>query len=235
VTGVRFPSFAIAAGLVSAAALVVSCGDLFHDTNWESLCDHDASAAGCNNGGGKTTSSHSSSHASTGSGGTAASGGGGMGGGPDPCNHYCNEVVDGCMVSAPQYPSKMNCNNVCEAIPHQNDPNTDDIPCREDFASQVATNPLLCEAAGPGAADMCGPLCDAYCGLMTVRCSSVFPGVKECADACKLYDKTEPYTINVVSGNNFACRLAFAVKAFDDTMNCVDAGPMSTACVDGDM
>ncbi len=234
----RFPSLAIAAGLVSAAALVASCGDLFHGTNWETLCDSDASAPGCNTGGGKTTGHTSSSRASTGSGGSggaSASGGGGMGGGPDPCNQYCNEVVDGCMTDAPQYFSKMNCNNVCEVIPHGKGQMTDNIPCREEFASQVAIDTTKCEDAGPGAAGKCGPRCDSYCALMTARCQTIFSSITVCADACQLYDKSVPFTINVVSGNNLACRLSFAVKSFDDAVNCVNAGPMSTACVDGDM
>ena len=157
-----------------------------------------------------------------------------MGGAPDPCNHYCNQVVDGCMVDSPQYFSKANCNNVCEVIPPTGDPMTDDIPCREAYASKVATDPTQCEAAGPGPAGKCGPRCDAYCALMTARCQTIFTGAPECASACNLYDKSVPFTINVVTGNNLACRLSFAVKSFDDAMNCIDAGPNSTACVNSD-
>jgi hypothetical protein len=233
---VRFPSIAVASGLVAGSLAVFACGDLFHATDWETLCDHDASAPGCGSGGGKTTGHTSASSTGSGkgvSGGT--SGSGGSGGGPDPCNAYCSQIVDGCVNDDPQYFSKMNCENVCESIPHMNDPKTDDIPCRENYAVKVATDTSFCGAAGPSGAGKCGPVCDAYCALMTNRCPSVVGGPSQCGTTCATYDATKPYSTAVVSGNSFACRLSWAVKAFDDATVCPNAGPDSTVCVDGDM
>jgi hypothetical protein len=235
---VRLPSIAVASGLVAGSLVVVACGDLFHATDWETLCDHDAGAPGCNVGGGKTTGHTASSSAASGAGGnggTSASGGGGAGGGPDPCNAYCSEVVDGCMTTDPQYLSQSNCLHICDKIPHIGPAMADDIPCRETYAAKVATDPTACEAAGPGGAGKCGPLCDAYCLLMTIRCPSSINGASQCAMDCMTFDKTTPYSTSVVSGNSFACRLAWAVKAFEDATLCMNAAPDSPVCVDADM
>jgi hypothetical protein len=235
---VRLSSTAVVAGFVAGAALVVACGDLFHGTNWETLCDHDASAPRCAVGGGTPSGSTSSSHATSGSGGSGGSGGtsaNGGGGSADPCLSYCSKVFPGCMASTPQYETQSNCLNVCEILPHMNVPMADDIPCRAKYAAKVAGNPSLCVEAGPGGGGKCGPICDTYCALMETRCPGEVGSASQCATSCMTYDPSIPYSTAVQTGNNLACRLYWAVQAVDDSMVCVNAGPGSPVCVDADM
>jgi hypothetical protein len=220
-------------GLTVAGALVVSCGDLFHGTDWETLCGRDPSARGC------PESTTSSSHASSGVGGSGGSGGsstpmGGNGSGGDPCSSYCATVVNDCVGATSQYETSASCEHICEILPHVDVPKADDIPCREGYAAKVK-NPSLCAAAGPGGDGKCGTLCDAYCAIMGKNCGPFVGTTAVCGKACeKQYANSVPYSTTVQSGNNLACRLYWAIQSIEDNTMCKNASDDSAVCVDGE-
>lgn len=248
----RRSAFFFFAAATLAAAFSACSKDLFHSTDWVSLCEKDPQSSECL---GTTSSTGGASTSSSGTGGAQ----------PSSCDSYCQTVMAGCTeMGTAVYSSPEVCLGVCMLLPPgiEGDMSGNSLQCRRYHAGLVPVPPIdggaggaggggssgaggaggtigtggsssgsviQCPAAGPSGGDICGSACDTYCSIMAAACPGTIDPTT-CPSICAMYTSMEPFSI-AASGDTVQCRLRYACDALVDPMQCDNAGAMSAVCV----
>ncbi len=141
---------------------------------------------------------------------------------PDPavakqslCTEYCERTQDNCVDDSLQHNTVESCIAICLSMmvseAEQVDPDsTDTIECRLAAArdAEIAEPEFNCEAAGMTGGNVCGAQCPVFCDMMARVCPAEFAATfTNCTEECPdLPRETEPFSLNMTSGNTLECR-----------------------------
>jgi hypothetical protein len=136
----------------------------------------------------------------------------------DPCEAYCNAVMETCTGARQVYSSLDACRGVCAALPRgaEGDEGVNTVWCRLESAGLAASTgepDAYCASAGPGGAEGCGTNCDGYCAVMLATCASEFGSITACRAACEATPDLGGYDVSYKSGDSIQCRLYHASAA----------------------
>lgn len=158
--------------------------------------------------------------------------------GDDPCESYCDQVMDHCADDNAAYADRDQCIASCAAMPPDGDWNAtsgNSVQCRTYHASFPAANmpEVHCAHAGSGGAEVCGTLCEAYCSQAMANCSDLYADEATCMTACGEFPTDgEP---GATAGDSVQCRTyhaSFPAAGMPEA-HCGHAGPDGDGvCVD---
>jgi hypothetical protein len=131
------------------------------------------------------------------------------------CERYCSLVMTNCRDAFAQYSAPENCLAACQALPEgtPGDQSGNSIQCRLRNAELAPTEPpTYCSAAGPSGGGVCGTVCEAYCTMMDVACSTgYFADDAACELDCTALPDLGSYTVDSAAamfrGEHQQCRL----------------------------
>lgn len=154
-------------------------------------------------------------------------------GSPEPCDQWCDLMLEACPDSLPSAegtdPRRACAIECAEAMvpigtPGERVGNT--LECRAEHARLAQSDPAgHCSSATLEGGGVCTDAnCEIYCELMATACPERFPDVESCVATCDAYPDvpSQPDT----PGNSLQCRAANARAALSDASRCdaADAG-----------
>jgi hypothetical protein len=129
------------------------------------------------------------------------------------CKQYCADLMRVCTGTDAAYSTLDACLATCDLLPpgdpsEPSDGNTVECRQRQIALAELGEHSLNCPRAGPGGDGVCGGNCESYCYLFNAACSTRFPPLPNCMQACGVL--RDEHMFDVVKnhdGDSLQCRL----------------------------
>ncbi len=130
------------------------------------------------------------------------------------CAEYCALTQSNCSGDNEQHATEESCLEICKDMmvsEAETEPSsTDTVECRLAAAedAEIAEPEFNCVVAGMTGGDVCGQPCPVFCDMMQRVCPDQFAeAFTNCDEEClELPRETDPFSLNMTSGNTLECR-----------------------------
>jgi hypothetical protein len=148
----------------------------------------------------------------------------------DPCDAYCDAVLDNCSGKDAVYSTRDVCLGVCQNLPRGEPGATsgNSLACRQHAAELASAEAdFYCPIAGPGGNGICGDDCESLCQLVDAVCSD-FGDTSSCLDECGALQDLGTFSVDPAAdqghGGHVQCRLYHvSVATLEPDRHCTHA------------